>query len=231
MLTDAGIDVETGLLETKGLALNKRFFTAMTEKRPFVILKWAQTKDGFIARKDFSSKWISGENARKLVHQWRASEDAIMVGTNTARYDNPSLNVRFDIPGNNPLRLVIDRKLELSNDLHLFDGSQPTICYNEQKNEEQDNLTFKQLDFNQAIFPQVLTDLYHRNIHSVFVEGGQFLLNSIISNDLWDEARIFTGTTTFNAGIEAPQLTGDLVDQKVVGDDLLHIYQNPASTK
>ncbi len=225
-LSDVGIEVETGLLEKEGLALNKRFFTAMTKKRPYVILKWAQTEDGFIAREDYTSKWISGENSRELVHQYRAEEDSILVGTNTARYDNPSLNVRFDIEGKDPLRIVIDRNLELSGDLKLFDGSQPTICYNTQKNETGKNLEFKTLNFEEELFPQILENLLQRGIHSIFVEGGRFLINKIIEAGLWDEARVFTGKVKFGKGIEAPKINLAPSASMDIGEDRLTLYSN-----
>ena len=140
-LREAGIEVETGILEKEGLELNKRFFHYLEKKRPYIILKWAETADGFIARKNFDSKWISNTLSRKLVHKWRTEEDAILVGTNTALYDNPQLNAR-DWTGNNPVRIVIDRHLKLPADLHLFDEQIPTICYNLIKNRNSGNVTF-----------------------------------------------------------------------------------------
>jgi diaminohydroxyphosphoribosylaminopyrimidine deaminase / 5-amino-6-(5-phosphoribosylamino)uracil reductase len=130
LLKEAGIEVITGVLEDQARELNKRFFTSMEKQRPYVILKWAQTRDGFIARENFDSKWISNSYSRQLVHKWRSEEDAIMVGTQTARYDNPMLNVR-DWTGRNPLRIVLDRHMSLKSELHLFDGSQPTLRYNQ----------------------------------------------------------------------------------------------------
>ena len=134
-LKSAGIEVETGLLETEARALNSRFFTVMEKKRPYIVLKWAQTADGFIARSNFDSKWISSVQSRTLVHQWRTEEDAIMVGTNTALHDNPLLNVR-DWHGSSPLRVVIDRKLRLPKDLNLFNGDYPTLVFNTLKSVE-----------------------------------------------------------------------------------------------
>src|SRR5690606_13795176 len=134
ILKGAGIEVETGVLENQARIQNKRFFTQIEKKRPYVILKWAQTLDGFVAREDSTSKWITNASSRQLVHKWRAEEDAIMVGKNTAKYDDPTLNVR-DWVGKNPVRLVVDSKLELPNTLKLFDEAVPTICYNTQKDE------------------------------------------------------------------------------------------------
>jgi len=138
-LRNAGIKVETGLLEEKIRRQNIRFFTVMEKKRPYVLLKWAQTQDGFVARSNFDSKWISNEYSRQLVHKWRAEEHAIMVGTQTAHYDNPILNVRSFV-GQNPVRIMIDKKLTLDPNSYLFDRSQPTICYNTEIDENSENL-------------------------------------------------------------------------------------------
>ncbi|MEO1653709.1 MAG: bifunctional diaminohydroxyphosphoribosylaminopyrimidine deaminase/5-amino-6-(5-phosphoribosylamino)uracil reductase RibD, partial [Bacteroidota bacterium] len=138
-LQEAGIEVELGILEEEAQYLNRRFLRFMKDQRPYVIFKWAETADGFMARENFDSKWISNLLSRKLVHKWRAEEDGIMVGKNTARWDNPKLTVR-DWSGKNPIRIVIDRQLELSPSLHLFDQQTPTICYNLLKNEEKNNL-------------------------------------------------------------------------------------------
>jgi diaminohydroxyphosphoribosylaminopyrimidine deaminase / 5-amino-6-(5-phosphoribosylamino)uracil reductase len=223
LLQSAGIEVETGVLEKEIRLQNKRFFTFMEEKRPYVILKWAQTRDGFIAKKDFDSKWISNEYSRQLVHQWRAEEDAIMVGTNTARYDNPRLNVR-DWNGKDPIRVVIDKELKLNKSLSVFDQSQPTLVYNQQMNESKENLEHVQLPLNFTL-SDILRDLYHRNIQSVLVEGGAYLLQQFIQNELWDEARVFTGSTSFENGIMGPGLHGNLVEVMNVGEDKLEVWK------
>ena len=138
-MESAGIKVTIGILEKEGRELNKRFFTSIEKQRPYIILKWAQTTDGFIARKNYDSKWISGEQSRKLVHKWRSEEDAIMVATHTAQYDNPRLDVR-DWSGKSPIRVVIDKKLELSDKLNLFDGSVQTLCFNLKENRKGETL-------------------------------------------------------------------------------------------
>lgn len=218
-LRKAGIEVELGVLENKGLELNKRFFTFHQKKRPYVVLKWAQTADGFVARENFDSKWISGEQSRKLVHKWRAEEDAIMVGTSTARYDNPSLTVR-DWKGENPLRVFIDKNLKLEQSLNLFDKSTPTICYNLHKSEKLENLEFVQLS-KERLLEEILNDLYVRNIQSLFIEGGAKLLQSFIDQGLWDEARVFTAEMKFDKGIEAPMLnTAPMLSENIEKDSL-----------
>ena len=224
ILKDAGIVVQTGLLEQEARIQNKRFFTQIEKKRPYVILKWAQTKDGFVAREDYSSKWITNASSRQLVHKWRAEEDAIMVGKNTAKYDDPALNVR-DWVGKNPLRLVIDSKLELPNTLKLFDEAVPTICYNTLKTEEKGTLEFVKLNQEFKI-EDILEDLHRRNIQSVIIEGGSFLLNKFLSSELWDEARVFTSSNKFGSGIAAPIPPAPVSETIDVLEDTLRIYHH-----
>lgn len=223
-LKAAGIAVETGLLENESRKLNKRFFTFMERKRPYVILKWAETADGFIARGNFDSKWISSDYSRRLVHKWRTEEDAILVGANTAHYDNPQLTAR-DWPGKNPMRLVIDRNLRLSSALYLFDHSTSTICYNLLRNAEEENLLFVKLE-QDFFLQQLLQDLYHRKTLSVLVEGGASVLNAFLEQELWDEVRIFKADSTFGTGIEAPIVKGKMInEEKLPEGDSLWIYK------
>lgn len=225
-LEDAGIEVETGVLEEKGRSINKRFFTFQEKKRPYIILKWAETKDGFIARKDFDSKWISGDQSRKLVHRWRAEESSIMVGTNTAKYDNPSLNVRL-VEGSNPIRIVIDRELKLPVNLNLFDQTQETIVYNSIKSEVVGKVKYVELDFSSSIIDQVLENLYTDKVLSLFVEGGTFLLNQFLEADLWDEAKVFKSTTEeFSEGIKSPLSPKNRIFSQQIGNDRLEYYLN-----
>lgn len=223
-LKSAGVLVKTGLLESECRGLNKRFFTYMEKQRPYVMLKWAETADGFIARGNFDSKWISSAYSRRLVHKWRAEEAAILVGTNTAHYDNPSLTVR-DWSGKNPVRVVIDRHLRLNSSLHLFDRLVPTLCYNLVRNAYEDNLELIKLE-EENFVQQLLQDLYKRKISSVMVEGGTSVLNLFIQQGLWDEARIFRSFSTFGKGIEAPPMKATLVHQeRLPGGDMLAIYE------
>ncbi|TXK52872.1 bifunctional diaminohydroxyphosphoribosylaminopyrimidine deaminase/5-amino-6-(5-phosphoribosylamino)uracil reductase RibD [Pontibacter qinzhouensis] len=227
-LQEAGIQVQTGLLAAEGLELNKRFFTFQNLKRPYIILKWAETADGFIAGPGCERVQISGKLARRLVHKWRTEEQAIMVGTRTALHDNPHLDTRH-WPGHNPLRIVIDRQLQLPEHLHLFDGSQPTLVYNYLKQEQpQENLTFAQLQQEQDLLPQLFQDLHQRNVLSVLVEGGTYLLESLLQQGLWDEAFIFKNTAkTLGAGIKAPVMVGgNLKNSQTFGTDLLFQFGN-----
>lgn len=225
-LKEAGVEVEIGCLEEEALEQNVHFFTMMDKKRPYIILKWAETADGFVARSNFDSKWISNEYSRSLVHQWRTEEDAILVGSNTAAYDNPSLNVRSWV-GNDPLRIVIDRKLSLKSDLNLFDQSIPTILYNCQKTGHEGKLEWVKLD--EADFIESLVkDLGQRKVQSLIVEGGATILNAFIEAGLWDEARVFTSSVEFGDGIPAPKLSQQSTVSDVMGDEL-RIYKRTRS--
>jgi diaminohydroxyphosphoribosylaminopyrimidine deaminase/5-amino-6-(5-phosphoribosylamino)uracil reductase len=254
-LRNAGIEVETSLLETEGRALNKRFFTFVEQKRPYIFLKWAESADGFISPaphqpspKGRESKLVS-ENvtsslshsnspplgagglissilSRTLVHKMRAEEDAIMVGTNTVSVDNPQLNTRL-WHGRNPVRVVLDRNLRLPQHLHLFDKLQPTICYNLVKNEELENLTFVRLEKDENLAEQIVADLYNRKIQSLIVEGGTQLLNVFLKANLWDETLIFKSKNTLGNGVKAPIATGSLNEVREIGEDrLFHFLPN-----
>ncbi len=228
-----GINVQVGILEKECREINKRFFTFHEKKRPYIFLKWAETTDGFI---DFDRNqnqfgqpaWITGEKSLLRVHQMRAVEDAILVGTNTALKDNPSLTVRH-CEGRNPVRLVLDNHLRLTENLNLFDGTVKTIIFNSVKNQESGNLEFIKIDFNKNIIPQILKTLYQKNIQSLIVEGGKQLLESFIKANIWDEAFRFVGNKFFTSGIKAPEITGTIIhSEKIEGDQLL-IYKNPVN--
>ena len=221
LIEQAGISVQVGLLEQEARWQNRRFFCQQEKHRPYLILKWAQTQDGFIARENFDSKWISGTQSRQLVHQWRAEEQAILVGKNTALHDNPRLNVR-DWTGSDPIRVVLDSKLELPADLHLFDQQIPTLCYNTLKNETLPNLEWVKLP---ELSPEaLLADLHARQIQSVLIEGGSQTIHQFLAAGLWDEARVFTAPIEFERGIAAPQLTQTPAESHAIGEDQLDLY-------
>jgi len=225
-LLAAGIEVTTGVLENECKWLNRRFFTRVQKHRPYVILKWAQTSDGFFAPADGSQFWITGTESRKLVHQWRGEEDAILVGTNTAKADNPQLNVRY-ANGRPPKRIVIDRKLKLHGNLNVFDHSVETFVFNEVKTDVEGKNKYIALeDFDNYVPQYILYQLYLQDIQSVIIEGGAFTLNSFIHAGLWDEARIFTGRVTLNKGINAPVVNGTITDKTSSGADGLEIIIN-----
>jgi diaminohydroxyphosphoribosylaminopyrimidine deaminase/5-amino-6-(5-phosphoribosylamino)uracil reductase len=222
-LREAGVEVVTGVLEKEGRDLNKRFFTAMKKKRPYIILKWAQTADEFLAKENYDSKWISNAHSRQLVHKWRSEEDAVLVGTKTVFHDNPQLNVR-EWTGRNPVRIVIDRYLKLSDKLHVFNRQQPTLVYNLLKHKEELNLALMRLD-EEDFLVDLLRDLNKRGIHSLMVEGGAQTLQFFIDVGLWDEARVFTAQHTFGKGIRSPQFHGNLISSESALSDTLSIYQ------
>ncbi|MDR6561403.1 MULTISPECIES: bifunctional diaminohydroxyphosphoribosylaminopyrimidine deaminase/5-amino-6-(5-phosphoribosylamino)uracil reductase RibD [unclassified Arcicella] len=222
-LQAAGIAVETGILAEQGRALNKRFFTFIEKQRPYIILKWAETADGFIAKENFEAVQISNALSRRVVHKMRSEEDAIMIGTNTARYDNPSLNNRF-WTGKNPLRIVIDKDLSLDKSLHIFDGSQPTIYYNLLVNKEENNVFFVKIE-QEDFLSTIIQDLTQRKVQSLIVEGGSKLLQSFIDATLWDEAIVLQSKKILERGIAAPKIKGVAsVSEKLGSDNILTLY-------
>lgn len=225
-LKDAGIEVITSILEKECQWLNRRFFMRVQKQRPYIILKWAQTQDGFFATDDNSQYWITGLESRKLVHQWRSEEDAVLIGKNTAAIDNPQLNVRFG-PGKSPKRVVIDRKLELDTNLNIFDQSVETLIFNEIKTDiEGKNKYIALEDFDRYVPQYILFQLYLQDIQSVIIEGGAYTLTTFIEAGLWDEARIFTGKTQLKKGIKAPLITGAIAGEFTSGTDKLVILVN-----
>ena len=194
-------------------------------------MKWAQTIDGFIdverSPESFGEPtWITGHLALRLVHKIRSEESAILVGTNTAEKDNPSLSVRH-WPGKNPYRLVLDKKLRLPKSLDLLNGLQKTIVFNIQKNGDEGLTSFVKINAEKEILPQIMEELYKQKILSIIVEGGRQLLESFFFAGCWDEAHVFIGDTCFYDGIRAPQIKGKLVASEMLGNDQLKIFKNP----
>ncbi|MEX8547817.1 MAG: bifunctional diaminohydroxyphosphoribosylaminopyrimidine deaminase/5-amino-6-(5-phosphoribosylamino)uracil reductase RibD [Mucilaginibacter sp.] len=223
-LRNAGIEVIENVLEAECLALNKRFFTRVLKQRPYVILKWAQTQDQFFAPEDGSQQWISDPLSKKLVHQWRSEEDAVLVGKNTAAADNPQLNNRYQPEAKQPKRVVLDRRLELGNQLHLFDQSVETLVFNEVKTALEENIKYIGLEDFDFYLPQyILFQLYLQDIQSVIVEGGAKTLQLFIDAGLWNEARIFTSKTRWGKGIKAPEISGEVQENLNSGNDQLSI--------
>ncbi len=226
ILKDNGINVISNVLQKECKELNKRFITYYDKKRPYIILKWAQTADGFIdinRDKTITKRptWITSQNLKMLVHKWRHQEDAIMVGTNTAIADNPMLNIR-NWKGKNPLRVVIDKNLKLPKSLSIFNKSASTIVFNSIKNSENDNISFLKINFNgNNTVKQILDELYKRKIQSLIVEGGRYLLQSFIDEGLWDEARIFKGGQTFGDGVEAPLIKPGKIQNFEINNELV----------
>lgn len=226
-LIAAGVEVISGILEEEAKEINKRFFTFHQLARPYIILKWAQSNDHKIAKADFSSVMISGAITNRLVHKWRSEEAAILVGTNTALHDNPTLTTRL-WPGNNPVRVVIDKNLQLTSSSNLLlSDKATTIIFNYKKSEESDGIIYKKTDPAQAMLPQVLQHLYLQNINSVLVEGGTKLLQSFIDAGLWDEATVITNEQLIiGDGIAAPVLKNEtLIKTAKPGTDLIQYFK------
>ena len=223
----AGIEVEVGLLEKKCRTLNRRFFTFHEKKRPYIILKWAQTLDGFIdtdRSETVHPTWITNALAKRLVHKQRSEEAAILIGTNTAQYDNPALTVR-EWSGTQSIRMVIDRVARLDPGLQIFDRQSSTWVFTSAEMAGSENLEYIRLDFNQNILPQMMDELYRRNILSVIVEGGGKLLNSFIEMNLWDEAFVYTGNQFFGKGVAAPHISGKTLAYRKLDDCKLHVLK------
>ncbi|GLU54092.1 bifunctional diaminohydroxyphosphoribosylaminopyrimidine deaminase/5-amino-6-(5-phosphoribosylamino)uracil reductase RibD [Dyadobacter frigoris] len=235
LLRSAGIEVVCDVLADEGLKLNKRFFTSFIKKRPYIILKWAETADGFLAGKDGEPIQISGEFSGMQVHKWRAEEDAILIGYNTAVNDDPKLNVR-QWEGRNPVRIVLDRNLQLPDSLNLFDNVQPTIVVNYNKEtepvtiperySENFNISFLKITQGENEIEEILHKLHKRGIQSVLVEGGAKVLSSFLESGLWDEIRRCQSLKTIGSGIKAPLPMGILTGAEKVQDDLWSYYLN-----
>lgn len=223
-LLENGVDVTLGVLEQECIDLNRRFITFHQQKRPYIILKWAQTQDGFMGHDDVQ-KWITNRFSKQIVHQWRTEEQAILVGKKTALIDNPQLNTRY-WHGKNPLRLSIDKFLAIPRNYHLYDQSVPTVIFNAIEDSEQENLKLIKIDFNENIIPPILDYLYQNNFQSLIVEGGSDTIQKFIDLNLWDEARILTSDTFWNEGIKAPFVYGKRVKQNKILNDYVTVIRN-----
>lgn len=208
-LIDSGCKVTVGVLESKCKAHHKRFFTFHNKQRPYIILKWAETNNGFIApatKNEQKPIWITNKTSRQLVHKWRAEEQAILVGTNTVVKDNPSLTVR-DWTGENPIRVVLDKNNLLSKAYNIFNTEAETLIIKEHSLKE------------------TCQYLYKKNINSIIIEGGAKTLQLFIDKELWDEARVFKGAIEFKEGVKAPVFSGNLISEQTIFNDVLKIYE------
>lgn len=228
LLIKNGLKVTYGILENECEHLNKRFFSFFLKKRPYIILKWAETLDGFISpneKKEKKPVWISNKYSRQLVHQWRAEEQAILVGTQTIVEDNPSLNTR-DWYGNSPICILIDKSLRISKDYKIYRNTSKTIVITEKQSKNKKNQFFESINFNSPIANQIGTILYSHGIQSVIIEGGAQTLQTFIDENLWDEARIFSGPITFNNGTKAPIISGTTLTTTKIKQDILNLIIN-----
>lgn len=223
-LKQAGVNVITDVLLSECRELNKRFITYHQKKRPYIILKWAESKDGFIGQEGQRIQ-ISNDFSQILVHRWRSEEQSIMAGNNTIANDNPQLNVR-KWTGENPVRITIDRDGSLSKTLHFFDGSQSSIVFSNHKGESKNNLEYITINAKDDELKQVLHHLYEKEIQSVLVEGGSKLLQQFINAGLWDEARIFQSDSNLYTGIKAPQFNYVPESETEMDNNIMRIFRN-----
>lgn len=228
-LIEAGINVTVGILEEECNELNKRFFTFHQKKRPYIILKWAESQDGFIAPKQKSENkpvWITNTYSRQLVHKWRSEEQAILVGTQTVIDDNPKLDVR-DWTGESPIRLILDQNNRIPRNCHIFDSQHKTVVLcKTTMNLDKENISFKGINFEENIAKKVVEFMYQHQIQSVIIEGGQQTLQTFIDTNLWDEARVFKGSIVFKEGTKAPVLNKNTFEKFLVIQDELLTYRN-----
>ncbi len=226
-LKKAGVKVEINILKDQCIDLNKRFYKFHNKGIPYVILKWAESADGFISRsfediQNGKSNWITGEESKKYVHQQRGTEQAILVGKNTVINDNPSLTTRL-VEGKNPLRIILSN-IPLENDaLTVLSDEMPTINFNSQLNKVKGNKEW--ISFDGDIL-SVLKELRKRDIQSLIVEGGTQTINQFIASNLWDEAYNFVGEVAFETGIKAPQLNAKILFTNKIGNDTLKVFIN-----
>jgi diaminohydroxyphosphoribosylaminopyrimidine deaminase/5-amino-6-(5-phosphoribosylamino)uracil reductase len=225
-LKNAGIEVISGILDDECRYFNRRFFTRIQQQRPYIILKWAETANGYFATKEGHQKWISGALAKRLAHQWRTEEDAILIGKQTAIMDNPQLTAR-EWPGKNPIRLVIDKNLQIPSSNPIFNTAAKTIIFNEVKTDVVDNIHYIQMeDMHFYLAQKIAFQLYLMDIQSVLIEGGANVLNQFLTSNLWDEARIFTSSNSWPDGIASPTVNGNILEEIQIGNDKLSIYIN-----
>lgn len=230
MLKNAGVEVVIGILENESRELNRRFFTYFEKQRPYIILKWAQTLDGLIDIKrtetaDNRPTWISNAQSLRLVHKWRSREQAILVGSETALKDNPSLTVR-NWSGKNPHRIVIDRNNKLPKNLAIFDDRAETTVFTSKKSDNKNEVEI--INYDNPI-PEIIDFLYKKGIQSIIIEGGATILSLFINQNLWDEARVFVGDKTFVKGTKAPIITEESINFINLGDTKLLHYKNRKS--
>jgi len=224
-LREAGIEVETGILEKEGEWLNRRFFKAMRMKMPYIIIKWAETADGFVAAKDGSPVKISNSVVDFNVHRWRAEEDAILVGFNTVINDNPQLTNRLWPEGKNPVRVIIDQALELSLENKIFDESAPTLILNSIKNQKEGHPDYLKIEGD--FLQNAMLALAQKGIHSILVEGGPKTINSFFEAGLYDEIRVIKSHLILGEGIAAPHVPAGIPfrkEEKLLDNKIFYYY-------
>ena len=224
ILMDAGIETLSGILENKCRELNKRFFTFHEKKRPYILLKWAESNDGFID-KNFQPTKISNELASQFVHQIRSEEHAILVGTQTALIDNPSLTTRL-VEGRNPVRILIDFDLKVPQNFKIYNDEAPTLVFNQEKEADEGNIKFIKIS-KENFLEELMQKLFENQIQSVLVEGGSRTLQTFINANLWDETIIIKNENLIlENGTKAPNFEGNLTEEKIFRDNKISFYRN-----
>jgi diaminohydroxyphosphoribosylaminopyrimidine deaminase / 5-amino-6-(5-phosphoribosylamino)uracil reductase len=232
LLRNAGVEVVTGILQEKGVALSRIRNTFVSKKRPYIVLKFARSKDGFMGQAG-QQVWISNAFSNRISHRLRSELSAILVGTNTAVTDNPQLNTRYWF-GKSPLRIVLDKDLRVPKSHFLYSDGGTTWAVTERTDHagfESENLRFIPIKFNETLLPNLLARLFEEKISSLLVEGGADTLRHFIDGNWWDEAMIFTGKKILGHGIAAPKITGELTGEYPVGSDVLTIFRNPSVSR
>lgn len=232
-LENAGCEVTMGILEKECREHHRRFITYHEEQRPYVILKWAECMNGFIApvkdKRSIDAKpyWISNTYSRQLVHKWRSEEHAILVGTTTVLDDNPKLNVRKWF-GKSPIRILIDKDLKIQKRYHILDSSVKTIVLTQVKDKSRwlSAIEYVVIDFSKNLPKEICNALFKYNITSVIIEGGAKTLQSFIDSDIWDEARVISGQDSLSDGLKAPSFSGSLQRSSKIGKDTLKVFRN-----
>ena len=227
-LKNKGIEVKCGVLKEESMRLNRRFFTFQHQKRPYIILKWAESADGFMdRRRDKNEKginWISRPNTKLVTHQWRSEEACILVGRKTIENDNPSLTTR-EVNGPNPVRLVIDPSLKLKKEYKVFNDDAQTYLFNYLKNQRKDNVSHIKVG-KENFLSEMLTFIYDQKWNSILVEGGASTINQFLEKNLWDEARVIIGKPQFNSGLRSPVLKQNTFSVVTFNDDKVKTYLN-----
>ncbi|GHC54654.1 bifunctional diaminohydroxyphosphoribosylaminopyrimidine deaminase/5-amino-6-(5-phosphoribosylamino)uracil reductase RibD [Ulvibacter litoralis] len=230
-LLQAGCDVVVGVLETECDELNKRFFTFHKKKRPYILLKWAETADGFIAPESSERNnkiepvWITNTYSRQIAHKLRAEEQGIVVGTQTVLDDNPSLTTR-DWYGSNPVRVVLDRNLKISKEASVLNDASKTIIVTEKEATNTATHFYERCDFSENLTQQICNIAHKHELQSIIIEGGAKTLQTFIDANLWDEAFVFKGKAIFGKGVKAPVLSAVIHSEENIREDVLQYFKN-----
>ncbi len=224
-LKEAGIKVKLGFCVDEAQYLLKPFLVHQLEKRPYIILKFAQSRDYYLGQKN-KQVWLSNKHVKNVSHEWRAKIDGILIGKQTAIIDQPSLTTRH-FPGDHPTKILIDKELEVNNINPVYDSTSPIIVVNQIKETKEGHVHYLKIDFNYPILPELMKRLYDKSIFILMVEGGAYTLNQFLKLGLWDECRVIQTDKILGAGIKAPTVVGNLSKKDVIlNNEILYIERN-----